>query len=462
LKTRRSIPAICLTLALPMAHAADEAANDESGMRKIPAISVLPDGSELEGVVLPRYDQNLRLTGSLHAGRLTLVSPEVIRGENVRISLIDPDREQGNIRIDLGNAVLDQASGIIRASEDVTMVSARFTATGTALHLEFEAGRGFVSGPATTLIHPLPETAMHTTPAFFTGHPRFAMAALGIAVATTAIDARPLPVSEAELAELQAAAASQSADIGARADQSRAAVANARETSLEISEAVRAFLVNQVLEPGVPPPAPAAQADAAPLDDEAGPEDTLIFCDDGFYFDAEAGILVYLGNVRVADPRFTLDGVDELKIIFSKKPEKTEEAKPGQPDGEKPADDKPADDKPADDKPADDKPAAKGPAGGFAAGLGDVERVIATGRVRFNQRQPAPGEAPVEASGALFNYNVATREIILSGGYPWVRKGNYYARALQPNLNLRISEDGSFVTEGQWEMKGQLDNLNRR
>jgi len=420
-------------MVLPAAHgneSPDAAETQEPGLRKIPAISVLPNGSELEGVVFPRYDKNLRLTGSLRADKLTLVDSEVIQGDNVLITMIDPAHPDLPTRISLGSAVLDQARGIVRAEEDVTIHSARFIATGSALHLAFEEGQGFVSGPATTVIFAPPKTVMHTpaTP----HHPRVANAALGVVLATSAmVQARPPAVSEEELAGLQRDAASRVAMVETQAKESRENVAATEQLSGEISATARTFLVNQVLDSGeAPPAATGREAPAKPLEIEASPEDTRILSDGGFYFDAEEGILVYLENVRVADPRFTLDGVDELKIIFAKKPES--EA------GETPE---------ASEAKTDDD----GPASGFAAGVGEVERIIATGRVRFNQVQPQDGKPPVEASGALFNYNVAKGEIILSGGYPWVRQGGYYARALQPNLNLRIRRDGSFVTEGNWD-----------
>lgn len=394
-------------------------------MRKIPAISLLPDGSELQGVVLPRYDEKLRLTGALQADKLTLIGPEVLQGEQVLVRLIDPDREQGETRIELGFAVLDQARGILRANEDVTIDAARFTATGSALHLAFETGRGFVNGPATTVIHAPPKTVMH--PPTPPRHPMFATAALGMVVATSAVvHARPPAVSEAELAELQRASASRATEVETLTDEARETVASTLEASTGISGTVRTFLINQVLEPGEEAPAAPEQPEAKPLKIEASPEDTRILSDGGFYFDAEEGILVYLKNVRVTDPRFSLEGVDELKIIFAKKPGQESEAPAA-------------------------KPAGDDPASGFAAGVGEVERIIATGRVLFKQRQAQDGKPPVEASGALFNYDVANGEIILSGGYPWVRQGGYYARALQPNLNLRIRRDGSFVTEGNWD-----------
>ena len=431
--TRASIIALPLAIALQLANAAETAdAGEATQLRKIPAISLLPDGSELDGVILPRYDENLRLTGALHAEKLILVGPEQIRGHGVRIDLLDPDRPGARTRIELGTAMLDQISGVIRAEEEVTITAERFTATGSALHFAFEAGRGFVSGPAATIIHAIPKTAMHT-PAATSRHPMFATAALGMAVATTTmVQARPPAVSQEEVAELRETAASSADHVESLAGEARQTVSETRETSAEISLAARTYLVNNVLEPGESPPAAAETPEPKPLEIEESPDDTRILSDGGFYFDADEGILVYLGNVRVADPRFTLDGVDELKVIFAKQPE----SEPKSDESDEPVD------------PASDE---EGPADAFAAGIGEVERIIATGRVRFAQRQPQEGKPPVEASGALFNYNVASGEIILSGGYPWVRQGGYYARALQPNLNLRIRRDGSFVTEGSWD-----------
>lgn len=429
----RAIPCFCLAIAAPLACAQSSPATTPTpeeipALRKIPAISVLPDGSELDGVILPRYDQYLRLTGSLHAGKLTLVGPEIIRGDDVHIQFIDPDRANATTHITLGTAILDQIHGIIRADQHVTIRSDRFAASGSALHLAFEENRGFVSGPATTTLFASPSTAMHLPKR--SSHPMLATAAAGVAVATSAmVQARPPAVSTEELANLRRDAAPVASQITARAAETRNDAAATAELSEDLSNTARTFLINQVLPEGAPAPEPPVAQKAEPLDIEPTPQDTRILSDDGFYFDADAGILVYLGNVRVTDPRFSLDGVDELKILFAKKSEPaTDNSEPTKP------------------KPADDAPAS-----GFAAGVGEVERIIATGRVRFLQRQSEDDKPPVEASGALFNYQVNTGEIILSGGYPWVRQGGYYARALQPNLSLRIRRNGSFVTEGNWD-----------
>ena len=83
---------------------------------------------------------------------------------------------------------------------------------------------------------------------------------------------------------------------------------------------------------------------------------------------------------------------------------------------------------------------------------------MATGAVLLDQKPTEAGKEPIKASGAIFTYNIKDDQIILKGGYPWVMQGTTYMRAKEPNLILRISpKAGSFVTEGNWEMGGNLD-----
>ena len=171
-------------------------------------------------------------------------------------------------------------------------------------------------------------------------------------------------------------------------------------------------------------------ADTQPLDQQPGPNDTVITCDGGMYFDADEGIFVYFKNVHVTDPQFTLSGANELKIFLSPKPAGSEPK----------------------------KPESKEKGGlGLGAKFGEVDHIIANGAVRILQKQPEAGKEPIEASGAFFTYHTKTGQIILSGGFPWVKQGSTFMRAKEPNLNLRVLKNGSFVTEGNWDMSGQLN-----
>lgn len=416
---RAILPALLLlTPALPAAEGEPPAATS----RKLSAISLLPDGSELKGVMLPRYDENHRLVGVLKAASITLVNEQTIAGETVSIGFSNPDGSPRG-HINLARAVFNQIKGILQTSEPVTLQSDRFRATGTGLYYAFQQGEGFLTGPAATWIQPPTETTMNSS------HPPLrATLMAGISLITQSLAAAPPPAVKTD--ELKAAAAPSSQ---IHSDATRISRTNLRadlDASAATTAKAKAFLEQAEListtAPGNTPP----PAEAKPLDVKPGPKDTLISCDGGMYFDADAGVFVYLKNVKVNDPRFTLSGANELKILLAKKP--------------------------ADATP---KPAGKDPQPslGIGAKFGDVERIIATGAVRILQKQVEPGKQPVEASGAIFSYHPESGEILLSGGYPWVKTGPNFMRAKEPNLTLRIQKSGSFTTEGNWDMGGSLD-----
>jgi lipopolysaccharide export system protein LptA len=404
----------------PALQAADKEPAPPEPKRKATAISLLPNGSQLQRVMLPRYDADHRLTGVLKAESMTLVTDEIIAGETVTIGFFNPDGSPRG-RVDLAKAMLDQSRNLLEAREKTTVLTDRIEATGTGLIYAFDQGEGFLSGPAVTRIHPSNETAMnsHTIPR------RVAAVSL-LAAGTTLITAQPVALTPQEKSAIATDAATA---VPAHSESSRESKEKLRaelDASAAATAAAAAFLEKSDLasaETGATP------TPAAPLDVNPGPTDTVITCDGGMYFNSDEGVFVYLKNVRVADPRFALSGANELKIFLGKKPDK----KP-----EKPA--------------PDGKPAI-----GLGAKFGDVERIVATGAVRILQKQPEAGKEPVEASGAIFTYQPKTGEIVLTGGYPWVKQGANFMRAKEPNLSLRIQKSGSFVTEGNWDMGGNLD-----
>jgi lipopolysaccharide export system protein LptA len=162
----------------------------------------------------------------------------------------------------------------------------------------------------------------------------------------------------------------------------------------------------------------------------------VIDCDGGMHYDPDQGVFVYLGNVRVKDPRFDLSGANDLKIFLDPQ-----------------------------------KPAGKGDEKSASANVsermsGEVSRIVATGAVRVLYKDVPPGKQPIEASGALLDYDLKVGQILISGGYPWVVQGAVKMRAGEPNLSLRIDPNqGKFQTSGgDWktilplqELRGQPD-----
>ena len=213
--------------------------------------------------------------------------------------------------------------------------------------------------------------------------------------------------------------------------QARSDLRAALDASAAATRAASAFLEREELLAASPPAAPAPVQQARPLDVKPGPDDTVINCEGGMYFDADKGLLVYLKNVTVADPRFTLDGANEIKVFFEKKP--AAERQPG------------------------DKPVP----GGLNVRLGDVERVVATGAVHLRQKPDANHEA-IEAAAAIFTYNFKTGEIVLSGGKPWVKKGGMINRAKQSDQTIRVIDGKFSFSEGGTETILPLDQINRK
>ncbi|MBG7606637.1 MAG: hypothetical protein IZT59_01185 [Verrucomicrobia bacterium] len=388
-------------------------------------IALLPNGSVLHGVLLPRYDAQRRLVGDLKAETMTLIDGDRIQGEDVLIRFYNPDRTPSG-RVELTRALFDQEKSSLTAKQEVKLTRAPLTATGGGLVYSFDSGKGFLLGPVSTRLSPPPTaTSMNTNPLTF---PVVALLAFAPAILPAA---PPAFVSPEELAEIKADAKTAKPKVDAANQSTSSELTTDRKAGNKATEAANAFMhkndINTIAVDGV-------NEDPKPLDIVPGKNDTVIDCDGGMYFDADEGVLVYLENVRVTDPRFNLSGANELKIFFDKKPAAKKAAKKGAQKG--------------------DPKKAVGPTANF----GDVKKLLATGAVKILQKSVV-GKAPVEASGAILTYSVQSGEIIISGGFPWVKQGNFFARAKEPNLTLRLLNNGSFSTQGNWQMGGNL-NLN--
>lgn len=414
----RAILPTLLALTIP-AHAAEESL-PVLPKKNLSSISMLPDGSQLHGVMFPHYDEDQQLVGVLKARAMTLVNKETVAGDDVEVEFYNPDQTPRG-HVNLRKAVFDQTKGTLTARETVKLSSDRINAEGAGLVYAFDQGEGFLTGPVVTWMKTPTETAMNHRP-----HPLRAAALLGMSLVI-----QPLVAAPGEPAQGGAEATTKDAKSGLRADL---------EASEAATRAAKEFLEKaDIISKSGAGASPAIAPPTAPLDVKPGPTDTIITCDGGMYFDADKGLFVYLKNVRVTDPRFTLTGANKLEIHLAKKPE-----------GDAPQ---------ANHTP---KPGSKAPGIGLGAKFGDVQSVIATGAVRITQKEAEAGKEPVQASGAIFTYHPGTGDITLSGGYPWVLQGSTFMRAEEPDLSLHINKSGSFKTEGKWKMGGNLEKTGKK
>jgi len=416
-----------LALVVPAATLAGEVPATPPPVKEIPAFGLLPDGSELKSVILPRYDENRRLLSVVKANAMTIVGAGEIAGDTVAVLFYNSDQTQRG-RVDFAKMVFNQQKGLLTTRDPVHMHSDRLSTRGSGLYYSLAEGKGFMLGPVTTHLQAPPtETTMHAPKS-----PLRATALLGVSLLSQSlVAAPPKPLTAAEAAAIQADAASKAEAASAAQTLARKNLQTDAAAAATVSKDVSTFLAQADLPAANSDPVPAP---AKPLEIQSGPNDTLIHCEGGMYYDADEGVMVYLKNVTVKDPRFNLSGANELKIFFEKKPAKAAKD---------------------DTKDPSKSTAAEGSPG---AGFGEVERIVATGAVLIEQK-PAPGKEPIHASGAIFTYNVTADQIILSGGYPWYTQGTTFMRAREPNLTIRISpKTGSFVTEGIWDMGGSLES----
>lgn len=256
------------------------------------------------------------------------------------------------------------------------------------------------------------------------------LALIGLASAPILPAAPPVPMTETEIAAIQADAASRASVSREMAATVEANLQTDLADSATATQSAATFLAKADLPPIKTDEA--AAEEAKPLEIPDDPNNTIITCDGGIYFDPDEGVLVYLKNVTVNDPRFNLTGANEVKVFFGKKA----------PDPKKDKADK------ADQK----KKANDGIGGDIGANIGDVERIIATGVIKIDQK-PKDGEDPIQASGAIFTYNVKEGVATLSGGFPWVKQGaRYYTSKTKNNIIRMYPDESRFDIPGGGEM----------
>jgi len=396
-------------------------------------------------VMLPRYDKAQRLVGVLKAKGMTLLTEDTIAGETVSMEFFNEDHSP-RARVDLVKAVFNQTTGVLDAREPVTVHSDQFSAKGTGLIYSYDQGEGILLGPVTTWMRKPVQTTMNTS------HSPLRAAAMGAALlAQSALAATPPPATADEKAAIRAAAAPKAEGHAAAAKDAHADLAKDLDASNAANAKVRAFLekADLLAKEQAATPEPAA---AQPLDIKPGPDDTVIECDGGWYFNPDEGVFVYLKNVRVNDPRFSLTGADELKIFLEKvspeelKKRQEEKAEKARAAGKEPKPDK-------DGK--KDEP-------GFKDKFGDPERVVATGAILIEQK-PKDGKEPIKASGGVFVYNMKEDVATITGRYPWLLMNGVCLRAKQPDLIVRMHPKAGHASAdpGDWETIINLEQLQK-
>ena len=447
----------------------------------MPAVSLLPEGSTLSGVMIPRYDKQRRLESVLRAKQMIILDAQTIEGEAVSIELYGPDGRRTG-KIDLGKATYQQEPGILRADQGVSIATDDITARGSGAVVHLGATVGFLLGPVESRLHTpkRPAKTSMTTPSTKPLRPvptirklrrRFAPVAL-LAAAPMPLLALPAGLSPEQLASIDKAAAPLDTEIAHREADTRALVASVESRSATATANLVSFLKAAELQPVLaqveqtantapaPPKAAGKPLPPLPKPKEIKPtsQDTVVTCDGGMFFDGEIGVLVYLKNIRLANPQFDLSCSNQLKIFLEKQPEKPKAKRKSKPAGNPQP---PPESAAPDAKNTAKKPTAKQPGNPALPGLpsddlfggnrfGDVRQIVATGDVVIVQKKA--GGQPVIAMADTAIFDGKTGDVILRGGLPKLQQGRSAIQAREPGLYIRIYKNGNVATKpGKWK-----------
>ena len=168
----------------------------------------------------------------------------------------------------------------------------------------------------------------------------------------------------------------------------------------------------------------------------------LITAEGGIFLNPQRGHISYLRNIQILDPRFNLSAVGHLRVFFPPQ-DLTQAIKKSQ-----------------DSQGASTTSPAQGeraqPEKTFSE-IVDPYLFVVSGGVRLELKASSGTEPGTIATGETVVIDRRTGDIVLQGGTPTVRRGLSSLTAGEPNLYLRIYQNGDvYAEEGSWTTTGNL------
>ncbi|GAA5484635.1 hypothetical protein [Haloferula sargassicola] len=392
---------------------------------QLPGMEMLVDGSILEKVLIPRYDDQDRLISTLRADKLVLIDKNHIDATTARIRFYHED-ETPRGSIDLASAELENAD-ILRSGEPVTIRSDDFEAHGTGLVFQLRKSRGLLLGPATaTFMMPekSKETSMNRRTPLLS-----AAGALMLVTAPVPAQTEDARLSPEEIEGMNRLAVSAEPEMEAKEGAAAAGIEEAEVQLTGADKSLKTFLAKASVDlpEGSTPdlqktvPAPDPQPFAKPA---------KVTAKDGIFVDSQKGVMVLLKDVTFDHPDFKLQGADEVKVFFPDKPQN------GNGGAKK------------DDLKID---------------FGKPSKVVAVGTLVLEKKATGEDNRQGKASGRQMIYDVDNDTFIIRGGQPWAITQGFSGRVTDPDgyiiFNIKTG-DASAVGTTETLLEGE--NLKRK
>lgn len=156
---RRAILSLFLLTAVPLLPA--QVASRTAGKNEFPALQLLPPGSKVQGISLPRYE-NHRVTAHIIADLLEVCSRHLVQMHAIRTMLYGENNETTEIRLD--KAEYNFATSVMTSNAPASVVNPRFTARGASVIFNTATQQGFLRGPVYTSLTRALVTPPHARP----------------------------------------------------------------------------------------------------------------------------------------------------------------------------------------------------------------------------------------------------------------------------------------------------------
>jgi len=428
------IASVAILFSIGALVAADEKTEEENAAaEQFSTLKLLPKGSVLKRVNMPRFDKNLKPLSMFQAQELTVSDKEILKAKDVTLKAFEPD---GGVRFqaELEVAKYDQAKALLSSASPVTLSADTMNTRSNGMYMDWQRQKGFLVGPVhTTFQFDTNKTTMRS----LKQSSILATCALAMGSATEPAQcAIPAPLSAEEATQLE-----QLAKAPAKVFISQSEIKSMNEVMMQsshVTKASAAFL-KSIGQMQLIQNAPSADA-KKPEDDSVDLSNVLdAKSDGGMFFDAKKGFFSYQKNVRITEPRFKLKCDKELQVYLvegfgAKKPKDTPKSDPKAPKKKK--------------------------------GIEDIVRqMIATGNVEIEGKfEDKEKKRTLNAKADVMVYDVKSGLVTLKGGFPELRvkEGGrvIIMTAKEPNLWIKIEKDGSYRTSpGSWHQR--LAGLNQ-
>ncbi|MFC4995394.1 hypothetical protein [Rubritalea tangerina] len=407
----------------------------EPAPRTLPAMKVLPVGSSLHNLKIPRFNKQYETTSVLHAKRIDILAEHKMKGSSVDITLFKENSPQATTH--LKTAFYNDLNGIIHSVENITISGDAFDIAAQGLILKWKNRTGFLLGKTETLFYSDIDKKMTSTVSTPQNKKSLAARPLSQKTKAMAVAATTIPalLSAEELKEIDTLAQPSTQAIATVDQQAQKEINELDSLANEVSETKQSLhtqLVGAIAENTTP------TLDAVPIkqkDAKAVP--VSVNCDNGMYFDAITGTVVYQSNVVVTHPQYHLTCDDELKVLLKADP-KVPEAKEAQvTPGE-----------------------TVTPQTSNLSRFTGLDKAIATGNVVIKAKD-SEGKLIITHS-EIATYDGDTGVMILRGGRPTVQQGNTIARVLSDTGYIKILPNMSVRIEGRHEIKANLNELQNK